>query len=156
MLTTEQAVYDAAIYKQALAMAMPEPVAKNIVAQARFETADYTNKAFVLNNNAFGYKTFKGAKWQIGSGNVSTEGDTYARYASIQDSTGELVSWLLRREAEHRFSIASLISPVCYANALKGCAYYGASAKDYAAGIEKKLTILNWQLIKTLLITIKQ
>lgn len=147
-MTEEQKTgYDSAIFNQATSMDIPDTVAKNIVAQARFETGDYSNTAFLEHNNAFGYKTYPGSKWQRGAGNISTEGDPYADYANVQDSTGELVDWLKRRQAEGKFTIASLTNPVDYANALKSCDYYGSAASDYANGLIAKLKLIDWKTV---------
>jgi len=143
----DKAAIDTAIYNQAISMGMPAEVAKLIVAQARFESADYNSRLFNDWNNAFGYKWVGQKKWANGpafaapnqDAGGNADGGTYAAYNNVQDSTGELVDWLKRRQAEGKFSIASLTTPAAYASALKGSGYYGISSSEYGSGLLAKL-----------------
>lgn len=135
----DKATIDTAIYNQAISMGVPAEVARLIVAQARYETGDYNNNAYKYYNNAFGYKWVGQQKWANGPGNISSEGNEYAAYPSVEYSTGELVDWLYRRQNEGKFSVASLTTPAAYASALKNSGYYGQSASEYGSGLMAKL-----------------
>jgi len=138
--------FDQQIYNQAILMGVPANVAKLIVSQARYETNDYTSNVFKKYNNAFGYKFVGQKKWPIGAGGGApsqdaqgnADGGIYANYKSVADSTGEIVDWLKRRQAENKFKIADLNTPQAYANALKNAGYYGQSFTQYAAGLLSK------------------
>ena len=139
--------YDTAIYNQALSMGISPALAKIMVAQARYESADYTSNTFNLTNNAFGYKYYPGSKWQSGQGNRSSEygqdQSSYASYNSVTDSTGEVVDWLKRRQSEGYFNINDITTATQYADALKSADYYGESSGNYAAGLIAKYGLIN-------------
>lgn len=133
--------YDQIIYDTARKQNLSDTLAKLLVSQARYETGDYQNNAFINYNNAFGYKYVAGGKYQLPQpGNTSSEGDQYAAYASLKDSTLEVIAWLQRREKEGKFTIASITTPEQYASALKIGNYYGQSDTAYAKGLIQKLT----------------
>jgi len=111
-------------------------LAQAMVYQSMLETASFTSAVFLQNNNGFGYKRVVGAKWQKGAGRVSTEGDRYALYSSVEDSAREVADWLGRRKA-HYSAIQDLDQ---YAAALKADGYYGVSAAQYAAGLKRFAT----------------
>ena len=119
------------IYDTAIAFGMPVNTALLIVAQAKHETGDFTSKTFLQNHNCFGYKYVKGAKYQDGAGRTSTEGDPYAKYKSVVESTQEICAWLQR----HIKNYATLKTPEQYANALKAVGYYGAPVAEYVHGM---------------------
>lgn len=138
---------DTAIKAQALKMGMPETLASLIVGQARYETNDYTSNVFKTLNNAFGYKYVGQTKWPVGAGTGApskdaqgnADGGTYAKYKSVADSTGEIVDWIKRRQAEGKININAIQTPEQYATALKNSGYYGQTASTYAKGITAKL-----------------
>lgn len=133
--------YDQIIYDTARSQNLNDTLAKLLVSQARYETGDYQNNAFLNYTNAFGYKFVPNGKYQLPQpGNVSSEGDKYAAYASLKDSTLEVIAWLRRREKEGKFAIAAITTPEQYAAALKSGDYYGQSDTDYAKGLVQKLT----------------
>jgi len=127
--------FDDQIYNKAVSMGIKPVQAKLITAQARAETGNYKSKVFKTLNNAFGYKFVGQKKWPIGKGSAApgTNGDlgNYANYANIENSTGELVDWLKRREKQNKFKISNLSTPQEYAAALKNNGYYGASLEQY-------------------------
>lgn len=139
--------YDTAIYNQALKMGISPALAKIMVAQARYESADYNSNTFNLTNNAFGYKYYPASKWQIGAGNKSSEygqdQSVYAKYNNIKDSTGEVVDWLRRRQNEGLFNIQDITTPELYAQALRSGGYYGQSADAYTSGLIAKYGLIN-------------
>ena len=124
-MTTAKTIYDTAI-----SMGMPNNTALLIVAQAKHETGNFTSKTFLQNHNCFGYKFVAGAKYQDGAGRTSTEGDPYAKYKSVVESTQEICAWLKR----HISNYAKLKTPLEYATALKNVGYYGAPISQYVHG----------------------
>lgn len=124
----------------AMSDGMPVRLSELIAAQAAHETANFTSKVFVQNNNAFGYKYVKGAIWQDGAGRTSTEGDPYAKYSTLANSVHELTAWINRREREGRFPpLGTIDNPDQYAIALKNCRYYGDTITNYATGLASAL-----------------
>jgi len=138
---------DNIVYNQAVSMGVPSDTAKLIAAQARYETAGYTSNVFKNYNNAFGYKWVGQKKWASGPGGAAgsqdaqgnADGGTYAKYPSVAYSTGELVDWLKRRQAEGKLKISALKTPAQYAAALKASGYYGQTASQYASGLSTML-----------------
>jgi uncharacterized FlgJ-related protein len=136
---------DKLIFDAARADGMPVILSNLIVAQSKHETTDvkkkqpYTSNAFVKNNNAFGYKAVKGAKWQLGPGITSSEKDPYANYASVENSVHELTDWIKRRQKQGKFpsDLNTITEPVQYANLLKACGYFGDPVQNYISGLTK-------------------
>jgi hypothetical protein len=125
------------IYATAFRDGIPAMLCNLIEAQSRHETDDYTSNAFLKDNNCFGYKYVKGAKWQLGTGITSSEGDSYAKYQSIQDSVHELTDWIKRRIKEGKFpsDLSGIKTPTQYAGLLKECGYFGDPIQNYISGI---------------------
>jgi len=133
---------DERIYNKALSDGMPTILATFIVAQARHETGNYTSNVFNTCNNAFGYK------W-VGQSNASPctgspEGNSYAKYVSLEDSVHELTLWIKRRQKESKFpaSLTAITTPDQYAALLKESGYYGASLQTYLNGLLAALSKL--------------
>ena len=125
---------------------MPLQLAKLIACQSCFETANWTNKNYLLNKNGFGYKHFVGSKHQLlGKGIQSTESDSYAAYATFEDSIKEVCDWIKRRRNEAKFpqDLTMIQMPELYSFLLKCCGYYGGHQNDYAHGISMYLEQLN-------------
>ena len=119
---------------------MPETLSILIAAQAAHETGNFTSNVFLQNNNAFGYKRYAGAKYQIGAGRISPEGNNYAQYANIDNSVHEITGWIKRRLSEGKFPLLqSIKTPLQYAMALKSCGYYGDSVDNYTKGLERAI-----------------
>lgn len=140
---------DKRIFARAKALGLADAVALNVVAQARLESADYSSNVYRQNNNAFGYK-------YVGQ-SIATQGTPvpgsetggnnpkfYARYRSIEDSTTELVQWLLRRIKGGQFTMSELNTPASYAAAIRRppFQYYGSSQASYTAGMQAKVNLL--------------
>lgn len=142
---------DNRIYNTARNMGMPDYVAANIVKQARLESADYTSNVFKTDNNLFGYKYVGQKKWPTGPGLKSSEfnkdGSYYAHYSTPENSIGELVDWLKRRQAEGSFNIANLHTEQQYAQALKSVGYYGDTANNYTNNLVAKSKLVDWSKI---------
>ena len=129
-------IFDDRIYGQAVADGMPAILSTFIVAQARHETADYTSNVFTSCNNCFGYK-WVGQALATGPCTGSPEGDSYAKYDSIEKSTHEITGWIKRRQAEGKFpaNLNTIVTPDQYATLLKQSGYYGDSLQTYLAGL---------------------
>ena len=125
------------IYATAFGDGMPEPFVQLIVAQSKHETDDYSSHAFIQNNNCFGYKYVHGAKWQLSAGITSSEGDPYAKYATVDNSVHEICDWIKRRQRKGKFpaDLKTIISPGQYATLLKSCGYFGDTTNNYTAGL---------------------
>jgi hypothetical protein len=123
------------IYQTALTCqwAIPNALALLVVAQSKHETNEYTSNAFKQDNDCFGYKRFIGSRFQEGGGIKSSEGDPYAQYKSVIESTEEICAWLHR----HFKNLNSVTTPEGYAQALKKIGYYGAPESEYAHGLNK-------------------
>lgn len=132
-----QIIYNAAL-AELVKGGMPNArfLANAMVAHSKIETANYTSNVYRKNNNAFGYKYVRGARWQLGPGTAApkSEGSTpYARYASVADSAREVAHWILRRKA--KFLAVDTESE--YSVVLKQNGYYGASLESHIAGMQR-------------------
>jgi len=134
---------DQQIYNTAIAQGFNPIAAKLIVAQARFESADYTSNVFKKNNNTSGVK-FIGQKNAV-QGTISPEGDYYAKYNTIQDSLNDKIVRLynitMRGVTPQQLKNAK--DATQFANLLKQRDYYGSSAVEYANGLKLKLLRIN-------------
>lgn len=129
---------------------LPLQLSKLMACQSCFETANWTNKNFLKNNNGFGYKYVKGAKHQLKTSGIhSTETDNYAAYATFPDSIKEVCDWIKRRQTECKFpnDLTVIQFPEQYAFLLKSCGYYGGKQTDYAHGIASNLEKLNSDIV---------
>jgi len=136
---------DKQIYDQGIKRGLTPTVANLLVAQARFESADYTSNVYKKNNNLFGYKFVGQAGATRGSEapksewpNANTKG-YYAKYTSVENSANEVINWLFRRQQEGKFLVNQLTTAGKYAAGLKAGNYYGSSAAEYGNGLTAKL-----------------
>lgn len=122
---------------------LPATLAQLLVGQSGNETGGWTSNFFVNNNNCFGYSCVAGATWQDGcsQGNADN-GVQVGNYASIEDSTSEMIDWIYRRVADGKFpsDLTTITTPDQYASLLKNAGYYQASESSYAANIQTWLT----------------
>jgi hypothetical protein len=118
---------------------VPLVLADLLVAQSKHETGDYTSSFFLLDNNAFGYSYVAGAYWQIGRGGIADNGAPIAKYATIEDSTGEMVDWIYRRVNEGKFpaNLADITTPERYGQLLKDAGYYQDKSTTYIDGLRR-------------------
>jgi len=136
---------DKKIYDQGIKRGLSPTVANLLVAQARFESADYTSNVFKQNTNLFGYKFVGQAAATRGTEAPRSEWPSatvkgyYAKYKSVEDSTNEVINWLFRREKEGKFRVNELTTAGKYAAGLKSGNYYGSSAAEYGNGLIAKL-----------------
>lgn len=116
-------------------------LASLMVAQSKYETANYTSNVFKKNNNAFGYKYYKGSLYQNGFGLVAPskdaqgnpDGGSYAKYSDVADSAREVADWIGRRKE----SFINVSNPLTFAAALKNNDYFGQTAYQYYQGVQK-------------------
>lgn len=124
---------------------VPDTLASLMVSQSRHETGDYTSRFFRENNNAFGYAYYSGSNYQTGAGGIADNGQPIADYASIEDSTKEIVDWLYRRLRQGKLllkgmtvtDLRQITSPDDYAEVLKAAGYYGDALSNYLAGLKR-------------------
>jgi uncharacterized FlgJ-related protein len=128
MTQNEQIVFNTAI---AEGMDKINPLLPGfIVADFGHESNDGTSDVFKKCNNGFGYK-FVGQKLAVSACTDSPEGDAYAKYRSLEDSTKEICGWIKRREA----SFKDIKTPEEYAKVLKDNGYYGDTLAKYSAAM---------------------
>lgn len=117
---------------------VPAALAELLVAQSKHETGNYTSNLFRSYNNAFGYSFYSGSDYQTGPGSIADNGQPIAAYASVNDSTMEMVDWLYRRYRQGKIpALTSITTPEQYAAALKSANYYGDSYDNYLAGLKR-------------------
>lgn len=139
---------DQKIYAAAIAQGLSPTIAAIVVAQARYETADYSSNVYKQNNNLFGYKYVGQALAVQGSPVPGSEQSTgpkyYAKYATVEDSVKELVQWIRRRVDGKQFTMQELTTPEGYAAGFGRLPYrfFGVSVAQYAAGLRAKLQTL--------------
>lgn len=140
--------YEGIIYTEAIRQGMPVNLAFLIVAQSKHETANYTSNVFKTCKNAFGYK-YVGQSLALSACTDSPEGNKYAKYASVQDSTKEICAWIRRRQNEGKFpaNLATISNPAQYAQLLKNSGYYGDPVSVYTKGLttwlKENITVSN-------------
>jgi hypothetical protein len=133
------------VYEQALQgsyknAGLPARLAQLVAAQSQHETGNYTSNVFKHSNNGFGYGAIAYSDYQTGS----YEG--FGAYASLQDSTQEIVDYIYRRLADGSFpALETITTPLQYATLLKNVpspgAYYGDSVANYASGISRYFSL---------------
>jgi len=117
---------------------VPPALANIIVAQAKHETGNFSSRFFVQDHNGFGYSYYSGSPYQTGAGGVADNGQSIAQYATIEDSTKEIIDWLYRRMREGKFPDLRTITTIEeYAVRLKNAGYYGAPVTEYLAGLKR-------------------
>jgi uncharacterized FlgJ-related protein len=148
------AVYDQTIYDVAIRNGFSLAAAKLVVAQARFESADYTSNVFQKNLNTSGMKYIgqplasrgtlapmseRSASCRRGESCVNS--DYYAKFSSIADSVKDKIernySLTIRGVTPDQLKKAS--SPEEFAQLLKQRGYYGDTVQNYSRGLKSKL-----------------
>lgn len=126
------------IQETALEAGFPPVLSSLIAAQAAHETGNFTSRFYREFNNAFGYSYYPGSKWQLPSpGDIADNGAPIAAYRSIQDSTGEIIDWIKRRQKEGKFpgDLSTITTPAQYAELLKKAGYYEDKLENYSRGL---------------------
>ena len=147
-MTLDQQIYDTAIKNGFNPMA-----AKLIVAQARFESADYTSNVYKQNNNTSGIKFIgqpNAVRGSLAPANERTcnggcNGDYYAKFNTIQDAINDKIARLynitMRGVTPQQLKDSTDAND--FANKLKQRGYFGSTAIDYANGLKAKLLRIN-------------
>lgn len=131
--------YDQIIYNTAIAEGFTPTAAKFVVAQARFESADYTSRVFRENLNTSGMK-YVGQPLAT-KGSLSPEGNYYAKFRSVEDSAKDKISrnYNITMKGVTPEQLKTAQTPEQFASLLKKRGYYGAPESEYAAGLKAKL-----------------
>ena len=147
--------YDQMVYDTAIAQGFSPQAAKLVVAQARFESADYTSNVFKNNNNTSGIKYIGSRQKNAQQGTLSPEGDYYAKFDTVQDGINDKIVRLynITMSGVTPQQLKDTTNPDQFADLLKQRRYYGNTAygtsqatKDianYAAGLKAKLLKIN-------------
>jgi hypothetical protein len=148
------AVYDQLIYDTAIKQGFNPIAAKLVVAQARYESADYTSNVFLKNLNTSGIKYIRQPLATRGtlaptnersascqSGGVCKDSDHYAKFASVSDSAKDKIERLynITRKGVTPEQLKNVKTPEEFARLLKIRGYYGGEESSYAAGMKAKL-----------------
>jgi len=131
--------YDQIIYNVAISQGFTPTSAKFVVAQARFESADYTSRVFRENLNTSGMKYV--GQPLASQGTLSPEGNYYAKFRSVEDSAKDKIerNYNLTMKGVTPQQLKTAVSPEQFASLLKQRGYYGAPESQYAAGLKAKL-----------------
>jgi uncharacterized FlgJ-related protein len=137
--------YDQEIYDGAIKGGTSPALATLLVAQARHETGNYSNNQTKINNNLFGFKYSPNSRFSK-KGNISPEGDPYAKFDSVGDAIQEYVIRYMGKKSNEggtRLQEFNKIQPndtTTFANKLKGYGYYGDTVAHYINGLKAALT----------------
>lgn len=156
---------DQEIYNVATAAGFMDQAARYIVAQARYESADYTSNVFRNNNNMYGMKYVAQQLATRGTlapmsersaacrtGGTCKNSDYYAKYASPADSAQDVINRLYQKTMRgvRPAQLKTASTPEIFADLLKKRGYYGATVEQYARGLRAKLKKVNIIPIQTL------
>ena len=148
------AEYDQLIYNTAIKQGFTPTAAKLVVAQARFESSDYTSNVFKKNLNTSGMKFVGQPLATRGTlaptnersatcraGGVCKDSDHYAKFASVQDSANDKIVRLynITRKGVTPEQLKNAKDADEFAALLKTRGYYGGDQANYAAGLRAKL-----------------
>jgi uncharacterized FlgJ-related protein len=149
---------DQIIYNVAIRNGFTPVSAKLVVAQARFESADYTSNVFKNNMNTSGMKyagqplatrgtlaPYDERSSACRNSNICSNSDHYAKFKSVEDSAKDKIE---RNFAKTMGGVTpdqlkNAKTPEEFANLLKKRNYYGSSESNYAAGLRAKLLRLS-------------
>ena len=159
--------YDQIIYDTAIKQGFTPTAAKLVVAQARFESADYTSNVFKLNNNTSGMKYIGQPLATRGSlaplnersatcraGGVCVNSDHYAKFTSVQDSANDKIVRLYSKtmggvtpeqlkNVKDADEFALLLKRRSYYGFKKTPETWGSEVRNYANGLKAKLLKIN-------------
>jgi len=157
------AKYDQLIYDTAVRQGFTPTAAKFVVAQARFESSNYSSNVFKNNNNTSGMKYIgqplatRGTLAPLSErsqtcqkGGSCQNSDHYAKFASVADSASDKIERLynITMGGVTPQQLKNAKTPEEFAQLLKARGYYGEqkgqspaqSVKEYAAGIRSLMT----------------
>jgi len=140
---------DQIIYDVAISEGFNPTAAKLIVAQARFESADYSSNVFQKNLNTSGMKYIGQPLASRGTPAPANEqrcgggcdSDYYAKFRSVEDSARDKISRLynITMRGVTPQQLKNVQNADEFAKLLKQRGYYGAPESQYAAGLRAKL-----------------
>ena len=145
---------DQIIYETAVREGFSPTAAKFVVAQARFESADYTSNVFRNNLNTSGMKYIGQPLAERGTlapanersaacrtQNVCRNSDYYAKFDSVADSAKDKIqrNYSITIKGVTPEQLKNAKTPEEFARLLKQRGYYGDKESTYAAGIRAKL-----------------
>lgn len=167
----DSAKIDQDIYNTAIKQGFNPIAAKLIVAQARFESADYTSAVFKANNNTSGIKYIGASQINAQRGtpapsnerrcNLQCNGDFYAKFDTVQDAINDKIVRLYNKTmgGVTPQQLKDSTSVDDFARLLKMRSYYGfgklnssdpsmvtkaeSEIRNYAAGMRAKLLRIN-------------
>jgi uncharacterized FlgJ-related protein len=115
---------------------IPITMQRLILAQAKLESGEFTNRLTVQGNNLFGMRHPKIRRTTSLGPTMRAEGRTgYAKFSSIESSVEDLLLYLDARKIP-----LNLVDAESYAKILKAKAYYEDDCSDYARGLNRFLT----------------
>lgn len=161
----DNASIDQMIYDTALEQGFNPIAAKLIVAQARFESADYTSKVFKANNNTSGMKYIGQRQKNATRGTLvpsneqrcggGCDGDYYAKFYTVKDAINDKIVRLynINMDGVTPQQLKDSTSAEEFARLLKKRRYYGfgtygtpqaeTDIRNYANGMKAKLLKIN-------------
>ena len=146
--------YDQTIYDTAIKAGFTPTAARLVVAQARFESADYTSAVFKANNNTSGMKFIGQPLATRGTlapmsersascraGGECKNSDHYAKFKSVADSASDKIDRLYSKTigGVTPDQLKNAKTPEEFAGLLKKRSYYGSSETGYGLGLRAKL-----------------
>ena len=152
--------YNQEIYDAAIKGGATNWLAKLLIAQSRFETGDYGNNQSKTNNNIFGFKWSPNSQYSQ-KGNISPEGDPYAKYPTIQDAIFDYIKRWMNLKASgggtrlEEFNQIPEGDTLTFATKLKNYGYYHTpsdetkeeSIDNYKRGLDakiKRMVVVDW------------
>lgn len=141
--------YDQIIFNTAIKYGFTPTAARLVVAQARYESSDYTSRVFLANNNTSGMKyigqplatrgTLAPKNEQRCNGGCNS--DYYAKFDSLVDSATDKIgrNYNLTIKGVTPNQLKNAQSPEQFAELLKKRGYYGGAESNYAGGLKAKL-----------------
>jgi len=143
------AAYDQIIYNTAIKQGFTPTAAKLVVAQARYESADYTSNVFLKNNNTSGMKYVGQPLATRGTPapkdeqrcNGGCNSDYYAKFSSVADSAKDKIerNFNITRKGVTPEQLKNVKTPEEFARLLKVRGYYGGEESSYVGGLKAKL-----------------
>lgn len=140
---------DQIIYEVAIKQGFTPTAAKLVVAQARYESADYSSRVFMANNNTSGMKFVGQPLATRGTPAPSNEqrcaggcdSDYYAKFKSVEDSAKDKIvrNYSITRKGVTPDQLKKVTDADEFARLLKQRGYYGGVESSYAAGLKAKL-----------------
>lgn len=114
------------IFNTLLDAGFSERFAAIVTSQAAFETANFTSRLFIEQNNAFGMKDASGrANTQIAVKN------DFGVYASVEDSAKDFVYWWKAANLPQYSSINEYITDI------KTIGYFESPVNEYIGGVKR-------------------